>query len=157
MVPNHKELFLGAEDADDLATLSALCQDAGVLVGEMAYVPEQHRFALMMARFCWEDEPRTKRRGLLFRKQLTDEPYTRVRSGLHFDTVLKVTRDGFDQADKARVLDLLAIDAPADDQILLRFAEGATVRLDVEVIDAHLRDISQPWATPIKPHHEDES
>lgn len=145
---------LKAEDVDDLNIISALLQDAVVFAGEIAFTPATRRFGLMAARFRWEEKPRTKRG--LFRKAVADEPFERVRCGLHFDTVRAVRRKGFGQDEPARVLELLAITAETTDQgvtLTLSFADGASIALDAEVIDAHVSDVSEPWRTPAKPEH----
>jgi len=146
---------LAAEDEDDLQILSALLQDAIVFVGEMGFTPSTRRFALLAARFRWETPAHTKR-GLFGRKTVADEPFERVRTGVHFDTVRKVRVTGIDQSETARVLELLAITAEEGEggvTITLSFADGASVALDAEVIDAHLSDRSEIWRTPAKPEH----
>ena len=47
-------LKLRAEDADDLAVLSACLQDALVPVRDLAYVPDQKIFVFVANRFRWE-------------------------------------------------------------------------------------------------------
>ena len=146
---------LRAEDQDDLNIVSALLQDAVVFVGEMGFTPSTQRFALLAARFRWEEKPHTKR-GFLGRRTVADEPFERVRCGLHFETVRHARLTGIDQSQTARVLELLAITAENADHgvtITLNFADGASVALDAEVIDAHLSDTSEAWRTPAKPEH----
>ena len=46
-------LRIAALDPEGLAILSAHMQDADIRVGDMAYLPEQRRFALAGARFDW--------------------------------------------------------------------------------------------------------
>src|SRR5437763_17207664 len=48
-------LKLRAEDADDLAVISACLQDALVPVADLAYVPEDGTFLLVANRFRWEN------------------------------------------------------------------------------------------------------
>jgi hypothetical protein len=145
-------LALAAHDMEDLQVLSATVQDAVTRVGDMAYQRRHRRFALMVNRFVWEEAERKKRRG----------PYQRVRAGLHFDGVLavKAHRIAMDRPDG--VLSLLAISFeaanPEDAEdpsgaITLIFSGGAMVRLEVECIDAHLKDLSGPWRAAGKPVH----
>src|SRR5215469_15719302 len=47
-------LKLRAEDADDLAVISACVQDALVAVHDLAFVPEDQTFLLVANRFRWE-------------------------------------------------------------------------------------------------------
>ena len=48
-------LKLRAEDAEDLAVISACLQDALVPVRDLAYVPEDRTFLLVANRFRWEN------------------------------------------------------------------------------------------------------
>ena len=68
---------------------------------------------------------------------------------MHFERVLKVSRIGFDQNNAELILDLLSVtfnetDAPAG-QVTLTFSGGAAVRLDVECLEAQMRDIGPRW------------
>ncbi len=47
------DLKLIALDAENLAILSAHLQDAVLLVGDMAFLPAEKRFAAIMNRFDW--------------------------------------------------------------------------------------------------------
>src|ERR1700739_345831 len=47
-------LKLRAEDADDLAVISACLQDALVAVRDLAFVPQDQTFVLVANRFSWE-------------------------------------------------------------------------------------------------------
>ena len=74
----HGALKLRAEDAEDLAVISAILQDALVPVGEMAYLPEEQRFVLVANRFRWEPRRRARR---------TPQTFERTLSGLRIDGV----------------------------------------------------------------------
>jgi hypothetical protein len=37
---------------------------------------------------------------------------------------------------------------------VLSFSGGGAIRLDVECIDAHLSDLTEPWPAKAKPKHE---
>ena len=69
----------------------------------------------------------------------------RVGSVLRFDRVLKVSHLGLDEGDESRVLNLLAVTFektdPPSGMVLLAFADGALVRLEVECLEAELVDI----------------
>ena len=133
-------LKLAALDPDDLSVFSAHLQDATVRVGDMAFLPKAQRFALVAARFDWS----LSRQGLC----------ERCSTGLHFERVSRVRRLGFDQ-DPERVLNLLAIvfvpDAAPSGTVVLSFAEGAAVRLDVECLEAALQDLGARWRVDCKP------
>jgi hypothetical protein len=144
------EIKLIALDGDDLAILSAHCQDAVVRVKDLAYVARDRRFALVCNRFDWLGagaKPPTKRAN-----------YERHRAGLRFERVTKVRTVGIDLKAMDAVLVLLAIqfeadqDAPAGD-ITLQFANGAAIRLSVDYIEAELKDLGAVWSTSNKPNH----
>ena len=58
------------------------------------------------------------------------------------------------------VLELLAVDFEATDDvagyITLFFAGGGAIRLQVDCIEAELRDLGPVWKTRSKPEHPDE-
>ena len=58
------------------------------------------------------------------------------------------------------VLDLLAIEFEQSDPpggtVILQFAAGGAVRLEVECIEARLSDLGPAWETVSKPEHEDQ-
>ncbi|HZB90352.1 MAG TPA: DUF2948 family protein [Stellaceae bacterium] len=134
-------LKLRGEDEEDLAVISAILQDALVAVGEMAWLPEERRFALVANRLRRE-APASGPRGA-FERRL---------SGLRFDGVNAVRRRGFRLRDPDRLLVLLAIRAEAG-VIRLDFAGGSSVRLEVERILCHLDDLGEPWPTRWRPRH----
>jgi hypothetical protein len=136
-------LHLVAFDAEDLALLSAHLQDALVRVGDMAWLPEQSRFALVVSRFDWlgAQEGRCER----------------ATTGLHFDRVRTVRQTGVPQRTPEVVLNLLAVtfeptEAPAG-RATLTFSGGAAIRLDVECLEAVLADLGPRWAAKSKPAH----
>jgi hypothetical protein len=124
-------LKLIAFDAEDLAVVSAHAQDARVQREEMTYLPAQKRFALGAMRYDWSAAARGR--------------HERVGAVLRFDRVLKVAQIGLGARDSAEPLNLLAIgfeetDAPSG-VVTLAFFGGAAVRLEVECLEAELRDI----------------
>lgn len=136
-------LRLVALDEEDLAVLSANLQDTQIAVGEIAFLPEQKRFALAGKRFDWV--------------KAAAGGCERCATGLHFECVLGVSRSGFIQDEPSRVLNLLAIefeptDTPAG-RITLTFSGGAAVRLDVECLEAQMRDLGERWPCGNKPAH----
>lgn len=144
---DYKPLRLLVEDADDLKALSTVLQDAIAKVGDFAYLPSQRRFAFVANRFVWETAA-DKKQG----------PFARVRSGCHFDDVADVRRMNLRSEAKDAILDLLAIRfEPAADgagTVILDFAGGGAIRLEVESLNAQLSDISAPWMTQSKPGHD---
>ena len=55
-------LNLGATDADDLQVISALVQDAVLPITEMTFRAREHRFAMLLNRFRWENGSQSKER-----------------------------------------------------------------------------------------------
>ena len=47
-------LRLIAKDLEDIKVLSSCVQDAILPLKEMAFMPEEQQFALLIQRFCWE-------------------------------------------------------------------------------------------------------
>lgn len=139
-------LHLGFTDADDLAIVSALVQDAVVKTADLIYLGTARRFALVANRFCWEAE------GM----EAGDGGYRR-RVGLHFDTVRKVRMRGIDRNAVEQVLNLLAIEAEEREDAVsidLVFAGDALIRLEAETIDGGMKDLTEPWPTPRAPNHD---
>ena len=142
-------LRLRAEDRADLRIIAACLQDAVVKRDEMTYLPKQRRFAAVLNRFRWERET-TQEKGARLSPQ-------RVRTGLHFDGVFKVKTRNLDNIDKETVLSLLTVDCRSREdgsgEITLVFADDRDVRLEVECIDVHLTDITEPWRAKGRPDH----
>jgi hypothetical protein len=138
-----QRLKLRATDADDLAVISAMLQDAVIPIDEMAYLPEERRFVLVANRFRWEDV-----RG----EMVPGRIYERVHSGLVIDEVRAVKTRGIDQAASDRILSLLAIEA-RDGAIDLVFSGNTAVRIEVDRIMCHLEDVAEPYPTRWRPTH----
>ncbi|HYM17787.1 MAG TPA: DUF2948 family protein [Micropepsaceae bacterium] len=138
-------LKLLAEDEEDLKILSAHLQDAVMRIGDMAYLPKSQRFAALVNRFCWEGCAE-ERIG------------ERVRAGLHFDGVMKVQAQNVRQDQPDAVVELLALKFTPHDGVggivELLLAGGGRVRLEVEYIDAALRDITEHWPAVARPEHD---
>jgi hypothetical protein len=137
-------LKLVALDADDLAVMSAHLQDAILTIGDLTYLPDQNRFALVARRFDWEAPAREPRRRL---------------TGLHFERVLAARVRAIDRNRPNDVLDLLAVtfvqtDAPSG-TVELAFAGGSSIQLDVECLEAQMKDLGPVWAAERRPVHEE--
>ena len=134
---------LQAFDEEDLSVVSAKFQDAIVRVADMVFLPAERRFALVAARFDWIAALRGRTE--------------RCWAGLHFDRVRKVSHIAIPQHSPGTMLNLLAIRfLPADrpsGEILLTFSGGAAIRLDVECIEAQMRDTGPRWPTKALPGH----
>lgn len=147
-LPKEGHLKLRAETEEDITVLSAVLQDAVTLMADMAYIPRERRFAIMVNRYLWEAEKVDA--GL--------DACMRVRSGLHFDGVSRVTTLNMPPRSSTKVLDLLAVEAGPREEgqgwdIVLVFAGGSILRLEAECIDAYLSDTGEPWPARCRPRH----
>jgi hypothetical protein len=135
-------LRLVALDQEDLAIVSAHLQDAVVRTGDMSFLPKERRFALVARRFDWEAPPHQPRRRL---------------TGLHFERVLGVRCRGLDRSKPDTVLNLLAVtfdetQAPSGTATLL-FSEGAAVQIELECVEAQMKDLGPVWEAEARPVH----
>jgi len=133
-------LRLLAQDAEDLAIISAAMQDAVAKVGDITYEAKGGRLTIAFNRYCWESGGSE-----------------RVRSALQLGGVLKVQARKIRRGARDAVLEVLAVsfdpgEAPGG-LITVSCAGGGDLRADVECIDAVLADVSEPWPTPRAPAH----
>ncbi|WP_127114770.1 DUF2948 family protein [Shimia sediminis] len=138
-----RPLNLGAMDGEDLQVISALAQDAIFPVTEMQWLAGEHRFALLVNRFRWEDAPAAAQRG---------RPVERVQSVLVVDNVLRVASQGVERGDKDVILSLLSIAfEPGEDaagEVILTLAGDGAIRLSVEALEVTLKDVTRPYVAP---------
>ncbi|SEF51316.1 DUF2948 family protein [Bosea lathyri] len=136
-------LKLIALDADDLAIVSAHLQDAVLKVADFVYLPAERRFALAARRFDWEGAQHGHRRRRL--------------AALHFERVSSVRSSKLDPKATDQVLSLLAITfATTDDPagiVTLNFSDGAAIQLQVECIEAQMKDLGPVWEAVATPEH----
>jgi hypothetical protein len=124
-------LKLLALDREGLEVISAHAQNTCVKHADMAWLPRQRRFLVAGMRYDWVGAK--------------TGPAERVSSVLRFDRVLRVSHLGMSNRAKDETLNLLAVtfektDPPAG-MIILAFADGALVRLEVECVEAELCDM----------------
>lgn len=134
-------LRLLAQDADDLAVISAAMQDAVAKVGDIEFEPKARRLTIAFNRYRWEAGGGE-----------------RVRSALQLAGVLRFQAHNIRRDAPAAVLEILAMtfepgEAPGG-VVTLTCAGGGDLRATVECVEAVLADLSQPWPTPRKPAHE---
>lgn len=146
--PAMTDLKLIALDAEDLAILSAHLQDAVLNMADMTYLPREHRFAAVLNRFDWAAAlPAGRRKPRRLRR----------RTALRFERVNAARLLGIDVKARDRVLSLLAIQFEASTfpagAVTLHFAGGAAIRLEVECIEAELRDLGAVWSARSIPDH----
>ena len=148
-LPAAAGLRLRAEDAEDLAVISACLQDALVSVRDLAYDRAAGTFMLAANRFRWEG-----------RRDSGAAPFERTLCGLTFESVVGIAYRGFQRKDEERILSLLAIKPVAGEwqagsgtTVDLEFAGGATIRLSATAIRCRTRDFGEPWPTAWQPGH----
>jgi len=141
-----KPLRLKAEDAEDLAIVSAALQDAIGRLGDFRFDSGERHFTAEFNRFQWEAAGSGRKR--------------RVRSVLRLHDVLSVKAKNLRQGADEAVVELLAIrfepgDPPGGVATLV-FAGGGELRLEVDCVDLVLADVSSPWPTRRAPKHADD-
>lgn len=136
-----KPLRLLAQDADDLAIISAAVQDAVLRVGDIVFEPNARRLTLALNRYRWESGDGE-----------------RVRSGLQFAGVLKVQTRKVKRSAPGAILELLAVSftpaEPPGGTITFSFAGGADLRAAVECVEGVMADVSRPWSAKHQPAHD---
>ena len=136
-----KPLRLLAQDAEDLAVISAALQDAVLRVGDIVFEPNLRRLTLALNRYRWEAGDGE-----------------RVRAGLQLAGVLKVQTRKVKRGAPEAVLELLAVTftpgEPPGGTVTFSFAGGADLRASVECVEAVLADVSRPWSARRQPAHD---
>ena len=136
-------LRVRAEDADDLAVVSAALQDAVTKIGDIRFDPAARSLTIVLNRFRWEAGAQ---RG------------ERIRTALQLGDVLSVKARKLRQGAPEAVLALLSIDFEAGDApggtVAFVFAGGGDLRCDVECLDMVVADVSQPWPARSAPNHD---
>ncbi len=134
---------LVAVDAEDLAVISTLTQDAVFPITEMRYDRAHRRFALLINRFRWEDRAQAERRN---------RPVERVQAMLVVGDVTHVASQGIDRSQKDMVLSLLSLSwEPGEDgtgRLILTLAGDGTIALETECLDVSLTDVTRPYIAP---------
>ncbi|OYX19683.1 MAG: hypothetical protein B7Z09_02875 [Brevundimonas diminuta] len=133
-------LRLLAEDADDLQIISAALQDAIMRPVDIRWEKEARRLTVVLSRFCWECGG------------------TRVMAAMQFGDVHAVKSRRLPRLPEAALellaLDFLPTEAPGG-QVMMMFAGGGDLRIDVECLDAVLTDLSERWPARVAPTHLD--
>ena len=122
-----------ALDADDLAVISAHVQDASVQVADIIWRQGEKRLVIGMSRLDWDQA------------MSGEAAPSRLLSALRFDRVLACKSRDIDLEATDAGLELLGIEfhpseAPSGSVVLL-FASGGALRLDVECLEVELADL----------------
>lgn len=133
-------LNLGAMDPEDLQVISSLSQDAVFPITEMTWRAGEQRFAILINRFRWEDQGRTRHAP------------ERVQSLLVIDNVLRVASQGIDRNDRDTVLSLLSVTFEPGEEgsghLILTLAGDGAIRLEIEALEVTLKDVTRPYRAP---------
>jgi hypothetical protein len=139
------QLKLVVLDEEDLEVVSTHLQDAVAKVSDLLWRPQEKRVVVALNRFDWEAA------------QTAKPEYRRRRAALRFERVLSCQCRAVNPAGQDAVLNLLAVefsetDAPSG-VVTLSFSGGATLRLEVECLEAELADLGPTWTTMARPVH----
>ncbi|MFC7378836.1 DUF2948 family protein [Brevundimonas sp. GCM10030266] len=131
-------LRLLAEDADDLHIISVALQDAIMRPVDIVWERGARLLTVTLSRFCWECGG------------------TRVMAAMQFGDVIAVKSRRLPRGPE-HALELLAMhfepgEAPGG-RIIMMFAGGGDLRVDVECLDAVLTDLSERWPAKMAPTH----
>jgi hypothetical protein len=142
-------LKLLAFDDEDLIVLSAHLQDAVGRVADMAYLPGERRFVMIVNRFDWTSASPSGKRP--------PKTFLRRQAALRFDKVERAMARNLTLGESGQVVSLLAVQFEPSRYpsgvIDLIFAGDCAVRLEVECVEAELRDLDAAWTTPNLPVH----
>lgn len=140
-------LKLLALDEDDLKVLSAHLQDAVMRVADMAYLPESQKFAAILNRFDW-----------MAAVENGQSACQRRRCALRLERVRRAQVQGIQPGASNEVAALLAITYepidPPSGYVTFYFCGGGALRLEVECIEAELKDTGAVWQTRHMPRHD---
>jgi hypothetical protein len=140
----NASLKLLAQDAEDLAVISAALQDAVAKIGDIRWDASARTLTLACNRFRWESGAKKGER---------------IRSALQLGDVSGVQARKLRRDAKGAVVELLSVafepgEAPGG-AVLLTFAGGGDLKVNVDCLDVILADVSQAWSTPRRPGHAD--
>jgi hypothetical protein len=132
-------------DEEDLEIVSTHLQDAVAKVSDVLWRPQEKRLVVALNRFDWESA------------QSAQPEYRRRRAALRFERVLSCKCRDLNPAGKDAVLNMLDIEfvetnAPSG-VVIINFSGGATLRMEVECLEAELADLGPSWTTTARPVH----
>ena len=143
---SSSNLKLNGTSEDDIKVISAHLQDSITQVKNIAHLKRSKIFLIQFNRFMWEDVEKG-----VFRKN------KRIISVLKFENVISVNSKNLNQKNTERFLDFLAIEtkllSDKNYEVKLNFAGDILIKLNLEIIECFLEDISDPWETKNKPKH----
>ena len=140
---DNPQLRLHITKPDDVQILSTYIQDMIIRPCDMAFLKSQKRFALVGHRFCWE----------------CDDKNQRILCGFHFDYVENIQYRDIDPKYNHAFLNLLAIRFEPQDKpsgiITFLFAQKGEIKLNIDAVQAYLRDMGARVKASQRPQHSD--
>lgn len=134
-------LRLQARDAEGVAVMSAILQDAILAGRDMRYDAAAQSFQLAFSRFCWEAAA------------AAPPVYERMNCALTVQGVTQAQTTGLEPGNKDLLHELLAL-VLEDNALRFVFAGGAQLRLQLAAWQLRLEDFGAPWPTEKCPSHE---
>ena len=139
-----KKLRLMAFEAEDVAIISASCQDALFLAKDINYSQKSRRFSILIQRFRNEDATKS----------------TRVTSLLSFEAILNVSARAVNpQSNVPQAILSIRFEpdtVPPSGKITIELAGGGQIQLNVECVEIILGDIYDARDAKTRPNHGDE-
>ncbi|PHZ83467.1 hypothetical protein CRD36_18090 [Paremcibacter congregatus] len=134
--------------------MASYLQDAITMMRDIVYQSKSRRFVIMLNRYVWEN--RCPDTGAVL--EGAPSPCSRIRTGLHFEDVLKITSQNIAVQAKEHPMELLSIDAAelkdGTYHVDFVFSGEGVIRLQCETISAQMQDIGAPWPAKCHPKHE---
>lgn len=138
------DLKLIAMDAEDLEVISSHVQDALLYVRDIDFAASNKQLNLAINRCHNEADMGINR-------------VKRSHSGLVFSHVDNIQVQNINRAKSEQILSLLNVEFnPTEEpagEMVLNFADGATIKLSVSCLEVHLADLGEQWVSKVKPTH----
>lgn len=147
-----RPLRLKALDVEDLTVLSSLCQDAVFPASEMSWDKKARRFGVLLNRFRWEDAANAR---------IGNRQPERVQAVLAIEDVVRVQTQGVQPGDADTIHALLSVSFEAGKEgagrLILTLSGDGAIAIEVEALEAVLRDVTRPYVAPSHkmPDHDD--
>ena len=150
---NYTKISLAAQNEQDLLIFSTLCQDSIIKISNIKWAKKSKRLYVLLTRLCWELDHFSKKKDTFLK---------RVNSILIFDNVLSVKSKGILQSKSNMITSLLTFDYNflrfEKQSIDLIFSGDAQITIDIECLEAFLKDVSEPFESTSTrlPDHEND-
>jgi hypothetical protein len=141
-----------ARDGEDIAVIAALLQDAILPAGDMAWIPQERRFVMIVNRFCW---PGSEERGQPAATEEGEALFQRTHCAVRVEGVRAARLRGLDPGERGRLLNILTVTLDGA-ELRLEFSGGPAVALTLETEQWALlaEDLGETWPTTREPSHD---